>query len=177
MNPDRMATTDPPVPDRRSALITRARRLTAEAGADAGCLLDPALATDLAIGLAADVAAAIEERTANVATVDEFVEALLDAVLEASEPWRDGLALANMALERAPDFGRWEGLLGPWLKAVEDAIRAAQERGVVRGDVEPRETALVLRDALDRTVKVTLRFEHDGYRQATAALVRAALRA
>jgi hypothetical protein len=98
-------------------------------------------------------------------------------VLEAAEPWRDGLTLANVAIERVGDFERWSDLLAPWLDAVEEAIVGAQERGVVRADVDPRATALVLRDALDRAAKVSILFRRDGYREATAALVRGALRA
>src|SRR5687767_7661747 len=106
-----MATVDPLVPGRREALIGAARRLTAEAGPDAGALLDPDLAYDLAAEMAADIARAIELRTADAATVDALVDGLLEAVLEASEPWRDGLVLANMALERVADFERYRALM------------------------------------------------------------------
>jgi hypothetical protein len=154
-----------------------ARRLTAEAGPDAGGLLDPALAAEIAAGMAQDIAAAITARAAAADTIDALVDALLDAVVDAAEPWRDGLGLAHVALERECDFDRWSELLGPWLTAVEETIAAAQARGVVRADAEPRATALVLRDTLDRAARVQLRFERTGYREAAAALVRAALRA
>jgi hypothetical protein len=172
-----MSTLDPSLPGRRDALVNAARRLTAEAGPEGGALLDPDLAADLAVAMAWDIGRAIEQRTAGAASVEELVERLLDAVLEASEPWRDALQLANMAIERAGDFEQFAALCAPWLFAVERTFAAAQERGVVRGDVDPAATALVLRDALDRTAKVAIRFRRDGYREATAQLVRSALRA
>jgi hypothetical protein len=171
-----MSLTEPPSPpEPRSSLLATARRVVAEAGPEGGALLHPELASELAAGLAADIAVAIERRTASAASAGELVDGLIDAVLEASEPWSDGLTLANLAVERLGDFDHWSGLLAPWLTAVERAVAAGQERGFVRSDLDPRETALVLRDALDRTAKVALRFRHDGYREAAAALVRAAL--
>lgn len=170
-----MSTLDPSTPERRSALVRAARRLTAEAGTEAGALLDPDLATELAACVAGDIAAAIELRTAGAATLDDLVDGLVDGVLEASTPWADGLQLANVAVERVADFEQWTGLIAPWLDAVERAIAAGQERGFVRDDVEPRATALVLRDALDRAAKVQIRFQRNGYRDATAAVLRGAL--
>ena len=170
-----MSTLDPSLPERRAALVLAARRLTAEAGPDAGALLDPRLASELAAAIAADIAVEIDRRTPAAGTLDALVESLLDAVLDACEPWRDALQLANMAVERVGDFERWTGLLAPWLDAVERSIAAAQSRGIVRDDVDPRAAALVLRDALDRAAKVTIRYRRDGYREATAALVRGAL--
>lgn len=170
-----MSIREPSTPERRGALIRAARRLTAEAGPEAGALLDPDLAAELAASLSEDIAAAIQRRTADVETLDELVAGLVDGVLEASVPWADGLQLANVAVERVADFDHWTGLLAPWLDAVERAIASGQERGLVRADVEPRATALVLRDALDRAAKVQIRFQRDGYRDATTALVRGAL--
>ena len=170
-----MSTRKPSTPERRGALIRAARRLTAEAGPEAGALLDPDLAGELAASLAEDIGAAIEQRTAGAETLDDLVAGLVDGVLVASVPWADGLQLANVAVERVADFDHWTGLLAPWLDAVERAIAAGQERGLVRVDVEPRATALVLRDALDRAAKVQIRFQRDGYRDATVALVRGAL--
>ena len=170
-----MSTLEPSTPERRGALIQAARRLTAEAGPEAGALIDPDLAEQLAAGLADDIAAAIERKTADAATLDALVDGLVDGVLEASVPWEDGLQLANVAMERVADFDHWTGLIAPWLDAVEHALAEGQERGLVRDDVEPRATALVLRDALDRAAKVEIRFRRDGYRDATAAIVRGAL--
>ena len=170
-----MSTMDPRSPERRDALIRAARRLTAEAGPDAGALLDPELAADVASGLSEDIAAEIDRRAAGATTLDALVDALVDGVLEGAAPWREGLQLANIASEHVTDFEHWTGLLAPWLDAVERTIAAGQELGVVRDDVDPRPTALVLRDALDRTAKIEIRFKRDGYRDATAALVRAAL--
>lgn len=170
-----MSTLGPTTPERRDALLRGARRLTAEAGPEAGALLDPDLSAGLAAGLAEDIAAAIEVRTAGAKTLDDLVAGLVDGVLEASVPWADGLQLANVAVERVADFEHWTGLLAPWLDAVERAIADGRERGLVREDVEPRATALVLRDALDRAAKVQIRFRRNGYRDATVALVRGAL--
>lgn len=170
-----MSTLDPSSPERRAALLRAARRLTAEAGADAGALLDPELASDVAGGLSEDIAAEIDRRMADATTLDQLVDALVDGVLEGAAPWREGLQLANVATEHVSDFEHWTGLLAPWLDAVERAISTGQKLGVVRDDVDPRPTALVLRDALDRTAKIEIRFQRDGYRAATAALVRAAL--
>jgi hypothetical protein len=166
----------PSLPERRTALVRAARHVTAESGTDAGSIVERELADEIAAGMTADVADAIDRRTASAATIDELVDGLIEAVLETARAWRDGLALANIAVERIGDFDHWAALLEPWLTAVERAIRRAQARGLVRADVDPRTTALVLRDALDRTAKVAIRFERDGYREATAALVRAALR-
>lgn len=170
-----MSTLEPSTPERRGALIRAARRLTAEAGPEAGALLDPDLAAELAASRSEDIAAAIQRRTADAETLDGLVAGLVDGVLEASVPWADGLQLANVAVERVADFDRWTGLLAPWLDAVAGAIAAGQEGGLVRDDVEPRATALALRDALDRASRVQIRFQRDGYRDATAALVRGAL--
>jgi hypothetical protein len=173
--PASVSTLDPSLPERRNALVRAARRLTAESGPEVGAMLDPALATEIAAAIAEDIGLEIERRTGPTETIDELVDALLDAVLDASEPWSDGLALANVAVEGVGDFDRWSALLAPWLSAVERAIVEGQERGVVRDDVEPRATALVLRDALDRTAKVAIRFRRRDYRETTAALVRGAL--
>ena len=170
-----MSTLDPATPERRAALIRAAQRLTAEAGPEAGAMLDPDLAGRLAAGLAEDIAAAIDRRTAGAETLDELVAGLVDGVLEASVPWADALQLANVATERVADFEHWTGLIAPWLDATERAIAAGQEQGIVRAEVEPRATALVLRDAIDRAAKVQIRFQRDGYRDATVALVRGAL--
>jgi hypothetical protein len=170
-----MSTFDPSLPERRAALVRAAQRLTAEAGPEAGALLDPELAGDLAAGIAQDIAVEIERRTAGAETLDELVAGLVDAVLDASEPWGDALLLANVAMERIVDFEHWRGTLAPWLGAVERAIAAGQERGLVRDDVEPQATALILRDALDRTAKIAIRFRRVDYRETTAALVRGAL--
>ena len=171
-----MTRTDPHPPARREALIHAARHLVSEAGVDAGVLLEPQLAVEIASGLAHDVAVAIGRRTAAVATVDELVDALVEAVLEGAEPWREVLTLAGTAIERTEDFETWSAMLGPWLEAVEAAIVDAQRRGIVTRDVDPTATALVLRDVLDRTARSSLRFERPDYRAATAALLRAALR-
>jgi hypothetical protein len=170
-----MSTLDPSIPERREALVSAAQRLTAEAGPEAGALLDPELASAIAAGLSYDIGLAIEQRTATASTLDGLVDGLVDGVLEAAAPWQEALQLANVAVERVADFEHWSDLLGPWLDAVESALAAGQERGIVRDDVEPRATALVLRDALDRAAKIELRFKRDGYRDATAALVRGAL--
>jgi hypothetical protein len=170
-----MSTLDPSLPERRAALVRAARRLTAEAGPEGGALLDPELATAIAAAVSEDIGAEIGRRTGAPETVDELVDGLLDAVLDAAEPWSDGLLLANVAVERVADFDRWSEMLAPWLDAVEHAIVIGQERGVVRQDVDPRATALVLRDALDRTAKVAIRFRRGDYRDTTAALVRGAL--
>jgi hypothetical protein len=172
-----MATTDPGIPDRRAALVLAARHLVAEAGPDGGALVDPDLARAVAGELARDVAVAIRRRTADAGTLDELVAAFVGAVAEASEPWRDSLGLATMALERTHDFERWAMIVRPWLDAVEDALVEARRRGIVRADVDPATTALVVRDALDRSVRLSARFEREDYRTSAAALVRAALRA
>ena len=170
-----MSTLDPRSPERRAALVRAAQRLTAEAGADAGALLDPELAAEVAGTLSEDIAAEIDRRLVGVTTLDGLVDALVDGVLEGAAPWREALQLANVASEHVSDFEHWTGLLAPWLDAVERALATGQQLGVVRDDVDPRPTALVLRDALDRTAKIEIRFQRDGYRDATAALVRAAL--
>lgn len=170
-----MSTLDPSLPERRAALIQAARRLTAEAGPEAGALIDPDLASDLATGLSEDIALEIDRRIADAATLDDLVAGMLDGVLEAAAPWREGLQLANVAVERVADFEHWTGMLAPWLEAIERAIALGQARGLVRDDVDPQATALVLRDALDRTAKIEIRFKRDGYREATAQLIRGAL--
>ena len=170
-----MSTLDSSIPDRRAALVRAARRLTAEAGPEAGAIIDPDLASELAHGLSADIAAAIDRRTAAATTLDELVDGLVDGVLEGSAPWQEGLQLANVAIERVADFEHWTQMLAPWFGAIERAIVKGQARGVVRRDIDPRATALVLRDALDRAAKIAIRFQRDGYRGATAAIVRGAL--
>ena len=162
---------------RREALLSSARFVVGEAGVDAGALLDPELATDLAEGLSHDVGLEITRRTRDVRTVDELVDGLLAGVTAGARAGRDGHALANVAAERQVDYGRWSRTVSPWLSAIEQAIADAQARGIVRDDIKSETVALVVRDALDRCAKAVILFGHEGYCDAAAALIRSALRA
>jgi hypothetical protein len=171
-----MKPADPSLIERRTALVVSAQRLVAEAGDDAGALVDPRLAVDVVTAVADDVAAEIADRTAQgIATVEELVHALIDAALSAYEPWSDALGLIHSALGRMA-FEQWLQVVEPWLVAVEHAIRDAQARGLVSRDVDPRITAHVLRDTMDRATQVTLRYAHEEYRSTAERLMCAALR-
>jgi hypothetical protein len=120
---------------------------------------------------------AIERATREVGSLDELVDALVDAVLECAGTWQDGLALANAAIERVSAFEPWSRLMEPWVAAIERAVGDAQRRGLLRDDVDAGSVALVLRDTLDRMAKVAVLFGREHYRETASALVRSALRA
>jgi hypothetical protein len=170
-------TADPSLPERRRALLNAARLVVAESGNDGAALVHPELAESLAHALSEDMGRAIEQSTAAVATLDELVDALVEAVIDRGSAWRDGLGLANAAIERLADFDAWSATVAPWVRAIERAVTDAQRRGVVRDDLDPATVALVLRDALDRMAKAAILFGRDGYRDTAATLVRASLRA
>lgn len=172
-----MTTTGPLSHDEREALLRAARRVIAEDGREAATVLHPALATSLAEAFARDMGAAIRGGIDDVASIGEFVEALLDTVLTAATTWRDALALINLTLERLRLFEELTEVLEPWSDALRDALAHAQDRGVVNRDLDVDTTAFVLRDVLDHTAKACVLFEQRSYREASAALVRAALRA
>ncbi|HWT95214.1 MAG TPA: hypothetical protein VN238_19615 [Solirubrobacteraceae bacterium] len=172
-----MSTARPLSPSERDALLDAARRVTAEDGMEAATVLHPALAKALAEAFARDMGTAIRQRIDGVASIEEFVEALLDTVLTAATTWRDALVLINLALERLRLFEELSEVLEPWSDALRDALAHAQELGVVNRDLDVDTTAFVLRDVLDRTAKAYVVFGQRPYREASAALVRAALRA
>jgi DNA-binding transcriptional regulator YbjK len=172
-----MSTADPLLPDERDALLGAARRVLAEDGMEAAIVLHPQLARSLAEALARDMGTAIHDRIDGVESIGEFVDALLDTVLHAAEAWRDALPLINMTLEQLRLFEELSAVLEPWSDALRDALEHAQELGVVNRDLDVGTTAFVLRDVLDRTAKACVVFGQRSYREASAALVRAALRA
>jgi hypothetical protein len=165
------------MPDRRTALLRSARVAVGESGTEGAALVHPELATTLAEALVEDMGEAIERSTRGIATLEELVEALVDAVLECAGTWQDGLALANAAIERMGAYEAWSELMAPWVEAIERAVADAQRRGLVRDDVDAATVALVLRDALDRTAKAAIIFGRQRYRETAAMLVRGALRA
>jgi hypothetical protein len=166
----------PILPERREALLQAARFVVGEAGVEAGTLMEPKLAQGLAAAMAQDVAAAVRRRTEGATTLEELVDALIESAHEGAEPWRDGLALASLGAERVTDFGAWSEIMRPWLEAIETAIGDAQALGIVRSDVDAAAVALVVRDAVDRSARASLMHGRVGYRDAAAALIRAALR-
>jgi hypothetical protein len=170
-------TADPSLPERRRALLNAARLVMAETGHEGAALVHPELAESLAQALSEDMGRAIEQSTARVETLAELVDALVEAVIDRAIAWRDGLGLANAAIERLADFEAWSATVAPWVGAIERAVSDAQQRGVVRDDVDPAMVALVLRDTLDRMAKAAILFGRDGYRATAATLVRASLRA
>lgn len=172
-----MSTADPLLPDERDALLTAARRVVAEDGTEAAIVLHPELARSLAEALARDMGTAIRDRADGVESLGAFVDALLDTVLDAAETWRDALPLINQTLERLRLFEELSAVLEPWSDALRDALAHAQEQGVVNRDLDVEATTFVLRDVLDRTAKACVVFGQRSYREASAALVRAALRA
>ena len=163
-------------PERREALLRAARALAAEAGDHGGAVVRPDLAARLVTALVDDVAAAIRERSQDVDTLEDVAAALVDGTHAGASAWREALPIANSWLEHLTDFPVWAQVVGPWLEAVEDLLGDAQDRGLVRDDVDTAATALVLRDIVDRSVKASLLFGRDQYRATTLALVRAALR-
>ena len=124
-----------------------------------------------------DAGANVRAYSEGAETLPAFAGALVDAVVDATVLWADGVVLANMGVERLTTFEDFERTLQPLLDALGTAIASAQARGVVRGDLDPATTGLVLRDALDRTAKAHVLFRSDGYRVTAAALVQGALRA
>ena len=172
-----MTTVGPSLPERRDALLHAARVVLGENGPVGAAYVDPQLATALAEALAEDMGHQVEARTAAVRSVDELVEALVDAVVDRANAWRDGLPMANAAMERVQDFDAWSRIVAPWVAAIERSIAEAQQRGLVRADLDARSAALVLRDALDRTAKAAILFGRDGYRETATRLVRSALSA
>jgi hypothetical protein len=170
-------TAGPGIFARRAALLRSARLVIGESGLYGGALAHPDLADALAAGVAEDVARLVAERAASARTLDDLVACLVGAAVDGAALWEDGLALANAGSECLSDFGAWSRLQAPWVRAIDDALVAAQARGIVRADVDAASTALVLRDTLDRTAKACILFGHEGYRETAVALIRAALRA
>lgn len=162
---------------RREQLLQSARVLLGEAGPDGAVLMEPRLAAEIAGGMAADAASNVRTYSAGAETPGAFAQALVDAVVDASAAWADALVLGNMGVERLTTFEDFERTLQPLLAALQDAIVDAQGRGVVRDDLDPATTALVLRDALDRTAKASVLFRRDAYPATAATLVQGALRA
>jgi len=163
--------------ERRAALRRAVERLRAEAGDEGAALVDPALVRELIEELGDELAAAIDQRTATgPESVDVFVDTLIDAAVDVFAPWDDALRMVSAAMERTGDFEQWSALAGRWVGAIERAVVRAQARGLVDPRIDAALTALVLRDALERTARATVRFASPEYREATAALLRAALR-
>ena len=132
--------------------------------------------TGAAEALARDAGRAVAAYTARATTLDDLVDGLIAAFVDAGSRWRRSLAPANRVLESCADYEEWARIVSPSLRAVEEAIALGQERGLVREDLDPQTTALVVRDILDRTVKASVLYGRDGYRRTAAALVCAALR-
>jgi hypothetical protein len=158
-------------------LLRAARALAAEDGPELVVAARPELAEAVARALAADVGRAIERHALDAASLDALVVALLTATTEATRRWADVLPVANLAVERQPDFDRFAATVEPVLDALERAVAGARERGLVHADIVPADVALVLRDVLDRSAKATILFGRGAYAGTAAALVRAALRA
>jgi hypothetical protein len=172
-----MYTPDPFVIERRTALVRAARRVQDEAGPDNVCLVDPVLAAELVSAVAEDIAGHITDRMARgMETLDEFVHELIEAVMAAGEPWKDALLLVAVAVERVTDFAQWIAIVGPWIDAIERGIIQAQRQGLVREDVDPRSTALILRDTMQRISQYGQRFGHDCYVEMVKRVVIAGLR-
>ena len=161
----------------REQLLQAARVLLGDAGPDGAVLMEPRLAAEIAARMAADAAANVRTYSERSDTLPAFAGALVDAVVDTTVVWADAVVLANMGVERLTAFDDFERVLHPLLEALGGAIGSAQARGVVRGDLDPATTALVLRDALDRTAKAFVLFRRESYRTTAVALVQGALRA
>jgi regulator of extracellular matrix RemA (YlzA/DUF370 family) len=172
-----MNSSDPFLTDRRTALVEAARRLEAEAGPDAAPLVDPVLAAELVSAVAQDIAGHVTARMApGVATLEAFVHELVGGVLDAIRPWRDALQLVAVTVERITDFNQWAAIVGPWIDAIEQAIVQAQDQGLVDPDVDPRTTAMIVRDTMQRMFQIAVRFGRERYVETVERVVVAALR-
>jgi hypothetical protein len=163
---------------RRRALLDAVRSTVREDGHEAGSVRRPDLASALVLEMSAHLGERVRERAVATrhASLDAFVETLVDTAVEVGREWRDGLVLANLGIERMTDFEGWQRMLAPAHEAIEAAIERAQEQGLVRRDLDPHVSALVLRDVLDRTAKTAVLFGGRDYRRTATALVCASLR-
>jgi AcrR family transcriptional regulator len=135
--------------------------------------LPGALAQQLSEALGAAAASAIE----GTRTLDEAVDALVEATWRAAEEHKDMLVIANRGIELAKDWQEFLDITAPWREPLEDFLRRFQASGEIEATLDPMTTACVLRDILDRSMKAKVCFGQDEYAAATSLLVRRALAA
>ncbi len=182
-------------PGRREQLLTAAREVLAARGYERTTVSSIAGRAQVAQGtfylyfpskealpgaLAEQLATALGEATERAAQSSDALEAVVDALVEetwrAAADFRDVLIIANRGFELAT-WDEFVQLTAPWREPLERLLRRFQSSGAVSSSLDPEMTAFVLRDVLDRTAKACVVFGQDAYREASAALVRAALRA
>ncbi len=118
---------------------------------------------------------ATERATAEPTTLEDGVEALVEATFDVAEAYKDVLPIANRGVELASEWSEWCAITTAWREALEDFLRRFQAAGLVEATLDVPTTANVLRDLLDRAIKARVLFGQQEYALATATLVRRAL--
>jgi AcrR family transcriptional regulator len=136
-----------------------------------------ALPGALAEQLSEALGAAAARATADARSLDDAVDALVEATWRAAEDHKDVLVIANRGIELAKDWQEFLDITAPWREPLEDFLRRFQAAGEIEPSLDPMTTACVLRDILDRSMKAKVCFGQDHYAQATSLLVRRALAA
>jgi AcrR family transcriptional regulator len=136
-----------------------------------------ALPGALAQQLSEALGAAVRDAVAGADSLDEAVEALVEATWATAEQHKDMLVIANRGIVLARDWEEFQDITRAWREALEEVLRRFQASGQVDASLDPMTTACVLRDLLDRSMKAKVLFGRDRYAEATSVLVRRALAA
>ncbi len=134
-----------------------------------------ALPGALAEQLSDALGAAARRATEGADNLDTAVEALVEETWRTAAEYEDVLRIANRGIELARDWDEFAELTAGWREPIEDFLQRMQAIGQVDDTLDPRTTACVLRDVLDRSMKAKCLFGKDDYARATSVLVRRAL--
>ena len=135
--------------------------------------LPGALALQLSQALAEGTRPAVDA----AGSLDEAVQALVEATWAAASAHRDMIMIANRGVELAETFEDFLEMTAPFRSVLEDMLARFQSSGEIDASLDPRTTAYVLRDILDRSIKAKICFSQDDYAEATSVLVKRALAA
>jgi AcrR family transcriptional regulator len=134
-----------------------------------------ALPGALAEQLSEALGAAAQRGTEGATTLEEAVDALVEATWRTAEDFRDVLVIANRGIELAKTWDEFLELTAAWRGPLEDFLRRFQASGDVAQSLDVMTTACVLRDVLDRSMKAKVLFGQDHYADATSLLVQRAI--
>ena len=135
--------------------------------------LPGALAQQLSEALGASTHEAIDGAT----TLEDAVDAIVEATWRTAADFEDVLVIANRGIELANTWDEFLELTAVWRGALEDFLRRFQASGEVASSLDVMTTACVLRDILDRSMKAKVLFGQAHYAAATSVLVQRALSA
>ena len=181
------------VPGRRTQLLAAAREVLAEHGYERTTVSSIATRASVAQGtfylyfpskealpgalseqLAAEMGVAAE-RAADGPDLTNGLERLAQESFVVGEAFRDILLVANRGIELCADYEAWSRLTAPWREGIERFLRRYQKAGDVSQDLDVENTAMVMRDVVDRAVKAKVLFDRPAYAEAMVTVLRRAL--